>query len=171
MLMRNVGAAMFGVALCLGSAGVRADATDLHAYWDARCKDCHGDAGPFARRTLRVDGGRLLGWHHVDDLDRFLAHHYLTPALVPRVKAMLAAQAATAPLFAPRCGGCHGSAADFARKSLAREHGVLVGAASRRPVAEMLRTHGGARADEIDPLVKTLERVLAEVGQEPDPSR
>ena len=37
---------------------------DLHDYWDGRCKDCHGDAGPFARRTLRVEQGRLVGTHH-----------------------------------------------------------------------------------------------------------
>ena len=40
-----------------------ADPPDLHDYWDGRCKSCHGDAGDFARSTLQVEQGRLIGRH------------------------------------------------------------------------------------------------------------
>ena len=145
----------------------RAAERDLHDYWDTRCKDCHGDAGDFARRTLRVEQGRLAGRHHAAaDLDRFMRNHYLADELVAPVTAMLLAQVGTAPLFKERCGGCHGVASAFARKSLAMQGGQLIGKASQRPVQEHLRSHGGLAPAEIAPMVETLTRVLGEVGGE-----
>lgn len=140
------------------------DGRDLHAYWDGRCKDCHGDSATFARSTLRVEQGRLLGRHHGAELSNFLQHHYLADELVAPVTAMLAAQVATPPLFKQHCAGCHDSAADFARKSLALQGGVLTGKASGKPVADYLRSHGGLPPAEIPAMVKTLQRVLGEVG-------
>lgn len=137
---------------------------DLHSYWDTRCKDCHGDAGAFARSTLRVQDGRLLGAHHEQDLDLFLQHHYLTPDLVVPVKRMLAAQVVTPPLFARHCSGCHANAAEFARKSLALRGDVPVGRRNGRPVAEYLQSHGGLAPDQIPTVVESLRRVLLEIG-------
>jgi mono/diheme cytochrome c family protein len=77
---------------------------------------------------------------------------------------MLAAQVTTSPLFKQHCAGCHGSASEFARKSLTLQGGVLTGKASGKPVADYLRSHGGLPPTEIAPMVKTLERVLGEVG-------
>lgn len=91
---------------------------DLHAYWEQRCQDCHGHSGAFARRFLQLRDGRLVGLHHGADLERFLRQHYLADELVAPVMAMLTAQISTPALFAQRCAGCHGTAADFARKSL-----------------------------------------------------
>ena len=76
---------------------------DLHAFWDGRCRDCHGDAGEFARRTLRVERERLLGVHHVDDLERFLRNHYLPDELVAPVTAMLKAKRGGAIQEHPPC--------------------------------------------------------------------
>lgn len=137
---------------------------DLHDYWDKRCKDCHGHAGPFARSTLRVEQGRLVGRHHGEDLGRFMQNHYLTEELQAPVTAMLIAQASNSPLFNERCTACHGSAADFARKSLVLKDGVLTGKLGNRPVGEFLGRHGGLAPADIPPMVDTLKRVLAEVG-------
>jgi hypothetical protein len=137
---------------------------DLHHYWDTRCKDCHGDAGAFARSTLRVQDGLLLGAHHERDLDLFLQHHYLTADLVAPVKRMLAAQVATPPLFARHCSACHATAAEFARKSLALRGDVPVGFRSGRPVGDYLQSHGGLTPDQIPTVVESLRRVLREIG-------
>lgn len=136
---------------------------DLHAFWDGRCRECHGDAGEFARRTLRVERERLLGVHHVDDLELFLRNHYLPDELVAPVTAMLKAQVETAPLFKPRCAGCHGTAAEFVRQSLTVRNGVLVGKHSGRAVDETLRKHGGLTPAEVPEMVRTLQRVVGEV--------
>lgn len=138
-------------------------AVDLHAYWDDRCKECHDDAGAFARHTLRVEDGRLVGAHHRDDLTRFLHQHYLADDLVAPVTAMLLAQATTTPLFKSHCAACHGDAAALARKSLLMKDGVLTGKAGGQPVSDFLRTHGGLAPDEVPAMTATLQRVLGEV--------
>jgi hypothetical protein len=145
-------------------AAVGEPTRDMHAYWHDRCLPCHAEAGAFARSTLAVVGGRLVGRHHRDDLDRFLRQHYLSDDLVAPVMAMLAAQAAAAPRFKEQCGGCHDTAAEFARKSLHVERGVLKGRASGKPVADYLVHHGGLAPGDVAAVVKTLQRVVAEVG-------
>lgn len=151
------------LVLAVGGACAAADGIDLHHYWDQRCQGCHGHAGEFARRTLAVENGRLVGTHHRDDLDRFLRHHVLNDALVAPVSAMLMAQVTTVPLYAERCAGCHDSAAAFARRALRIRDGVLVGAASGRPVADVLASHGGLAAGDVPRIVATLTRVRQEV--------
>ena len=159
------------MALCAGLLASLAwpashSGTDLHAYWDARCRTCHGESGPFARSTLRVDeNGRLLGRHHGTDLERFLRQHYLAEDLVQPVSAMLAAQVVTPPLYRQQCAACHGAASEFARRSLAlREDGTLVGKKSGLAVNDYLRSHGGLEPAQVPEMVKTLTRVLGEVG-------
>jgi mono/diheme cytochrome c family protein len=56
---------------------------------------------------------------------------------------MLTAQATTAAVYRQHCAGCHGKAAGFARESLTRRDGVLVGKKAGRAVEATLRTHGG----------------------------
>ena len=181
-------------ALLLALTAVGAAAADLHAYWDGRCGSCHGDSATFARSTLALRDGRLVGRHHVDDLPRFVRQHGLPEPLVEPVLAMLAAQVATPPLYARSCSGCHGVAADFARQALVlgdgrlldrrsgaavaevlKRHGgldeslrwrdgVLVGRKRGAPVVELLRDHGGLGEAEQAVVVRTLERVRREVG-------
>lgn len=152
-------------ALLLLSGPVRAAPSDrdLHVYWEQRCQDCHGHAGAFARRFLTLRDGRLVGQHHGADLERFLHQHYLADDLVAPVMAMLTAQATTPALFAQRCAGCHGTAADFVRKSLALRQGELVGRDSGRPVAQTLSAHGKLTQQEASLVVESLRRVQAEV--------
>lgn len=145
------------------------DAVDLHAYWEQRCQGCHGHAGEFARRFLAVEEGRLVGQHHRQDLDRFLRQHYLADRLVQPVTAMLMAQVTTPPLFAQRCAGCHGPAADFARTRLALKNGVLVGTGTGRPVLDTLATHGRLTAQEAAQVTESLQRVYGEVAGQKRP--
>lgn len=148
----------------LALAPLASDALDLHAYWDDRCKSCHGDSAAFARSVLRVEQGRLAGRHHAADLEAFLRSHYLADEWVTPVTRMLLAQATTAPLFKEKCSRCHGSAAAFARRSLAMRDGRLVGIASEQPVAQYLGLHGHLTPQQIPAMVQTLERVRGEVG-------
>ena len=147
--------------LTLGAPAPR----DLHAYWDDRCFSCHGHAGDFARRTLRVESGELVGTHHsrAPTLQLFLKNHYLTDDLVAPVTTMLSAQTTAVPLFSQRCDGCHGTAAAFARESLSWRDGVLTGKKKGRAVEATLRTHGGLAPADAAEVVKTLARVMREV--------
>ncbi|MDP1532755.1 MAG: hypothetical protein Q8N44_11775 [Rubrivivax sp.] len=152
--------------LCTGlawAAPAPAAGIDLHAYWDQRCFQCHGHAGEFARRSLRVDAGQLQGSHHRKDLERFLRQHYLNDALVAPVSAMLAAQVTTAPLYSQKCASCHGTAAEFTRASLTLRGGVLVGLPSGRRLSDTLAHHGKLTPAEQALVVDTLARVLGEV--------
>ncbi|RVT53916.1 hypothetical protein [Rubrivivax albus] len=162
--MRLAGLVGLAWAALLVAAPEPAAAIDLHAYWDDRCQSCHGDAGPFARRTLVLRDGRLVGRHHVDDLATFLRSHVLADDLVTPVTAMLAAQVATPPRYAEHCRSCHGAAAAFVRGSLVDRDGVLVARASGRPVADVLTRHGGLAPADQAVVVQTLARVRREVG-------
>lgn len=153
--------AALGAALLAGAAGA-ACAIDLHAYWDDRCSGCHGHSATFARSTLQVQEGRLAGRHHRDDLAGFLRGHYLNDDLVAPISAMLLAQVSTPPLFGQKCGGCHGTAAEFVRGSVDLRDGTLVGRRNGLPVAEFLRRHGQLAPAEVGPLVDVLRRVHRE---------
>jgi hypothetical protein len=141
-----------------------AEALDLHDYWDKNCGSCHGHAGAFARRFLSVKDGKLQGRHHVDNLEVFLANHYLPRDLIAPVSNMLIAQATSEPRFQKECGRCHQSAAAMARESLALRAGVLVSRASGRPTAEFLSGHARIRPDDVSFYVDLLTRVTKEVG-------
>ena len=156
-----VGLALLSIAPSVVGAQ---DGRDLHDYWDGRCRECHGDAGDFARRPPGVHRGRLVGKHHRDDPEGFLANHYLADELVAPVMRMLTAQVTTRPLFVQQCAGCHGAATEFARESLVLRNGKAVGRKSGRAVAESLRSHGGLAPADVPVMAATLERVLRETG-------
>lgn len=147
-----------------GTASASDLAPDLHAYWDQRCKGCHGDAGGFARRTLQVRDGKLIGAHHRDDLAAFLRHHGLAEPLRELVTAMLTAQVTTRPLFKRHCAACHDGAAELVRRSLVLRGDALVGRSDGRAVADLLSSHGGLGPDDQRAMTATLVRVAGEVG-------
>jgi hypothetical protein len=149
-------------ALTASSVAITAD-RDLHDYWDARCASCHGHAAQFARKFLSVENGKLVGTHHRENLDVFLRTHHLTPDLYAPTIAMLTAQVQSEPFFKQRCSGCHGTAAEFARKSLEMKNGVLHGKKSMQPVTEFLKNHFDPPPEEVRDIVETLTRVLGEV--------
>lgn len=151
------------LTLALTALSAAADGVDLHHYWDQRCEGCHGHAGAFARRFLRIDNGRLVGAHHKNDLGLFLRNHYLTDALVGPISAMLMAQVASRPLFSEKCAGCHGNASEFARNALLIKDGVLVARANGHKVVDYLATHGKLNPNEVQIVVTNLTRVQMEV--------
>lgn len=149
-------------ALLLSTAGT-AGAVDLHRLWDDRCQPCHGHSGEFSRHFLTVAGGTLYGRHPERDLRQFLDDHYLAGGEVAAVYGMLLAQAQTRGQFQVQCGGCHGTAAQFARSSLEFRSSDLYGQRSGRPVADFLPDHMSLDADEVAFFVQLLERVRREV--------
>jgi hypothetical protein len=152
--------AVFGL-LSLETAG----AVDLHQLWDMRCHECHGHAGEFARRHLKVEKGELTGRHRKgEQLKNFLGRHEMSADHAEPVYRMLLAQAQTKPVYQQKCAGCHQTAAEFARASLLRRDGVLIGRTNGQPVAEFLKRHGKLTADEVPLVVDSLDRVLGEVG-------
>lgn len=155
---------MLSVVVLIASLGGMAGAVDLHHFWDQRCAECHGHAGPFARRHMKVENGRLVGTHHRDDLATFMGQHQMGPELVAPIQAMLLAQVTTPPVFQQKCASCHGTAADFARASLTVRNGVLTGRENGMPVADFLRRHGRLTEAERPVMVDSLNRVLGEVG-------
>ena len=121
MAMRNqLKAAIFFITTIFALPTGNAGGIDLHRLWENHCGDCHGHAGPFARKYLTVSEGVLQGRHHVDDLRQFMQNHYVVENEVDAVFNMLLAQAATPPRFMEECSNCHDTAADFVRDTLDR---------------------------------------------------
>lgn len=143
-----------------------APAVDLHDLWDQSCADCHGHAGDFARRHLRIEDGVLRG-RHWQDLKAFLRNHYPPEGAVDDLYAMLLAQAGTEGRFKERCAGCHGSAAALARKGLEFRGDVLYGTGTGRPVAEFLPGHTGLSREDARFFAALLERVERETAEPP----
>lgn len=156
----RIGTVAFVLLVCLGQP---APATDIHAFWDQRCAECHGHAADFARRHLSTQDGKLIGAHHQDDLKMFLGQHHMGPDLVEDIHAMLLAQVQTAPLYQRKCIACHEAASEFARTDLEFRGGVLVGRKTGKPVAEFMKTHGRLTPEEVPAIVEALARVFREV--------
>lgn len=155
--------AFAAAAVLVASTSFAAD-RDLHAYWDGRCASCHGHAAQFAHKFLRVESGRLIGTHHKEErVEAFLAHHDLTTDLHTPVIAMLKAQVQFPRVFAAKCAGCHGTAADFARASLRLEKDVRIGKRSGQPVIGDLENEGGVNASRAPAVVESLRRRVTAV--------
>ena len=134
-------------------------ALDPIAFWENRCAECHGPAGPFARTHLHMEDGKLAGRHN-RDLQRFLALHETGAAQSEATYAMLLAQINTAPAYEQKCAGCHESASEFAKASLERRDGLVFGRKRAQPLSEILKRHGKLTPDEIPVVVDTLTRAL-----------
>lgn len=151
------------VAGLLSVAAPPASARDIHADWENHCLECHGHAGAFARDRLDVEGGVLVSDHWGIDLERFLANHHTSAEMLGPIIEMLRAQVATPPVFAEKCAGCHGRAAEFVRSgALIEQDGTLLVRASGLPVAVLLERHGGVDAAEAAAIVLRLAALLAE---------
>ncbi len=148
----------------LGALSGSALATDIHAFWDQTCKDCHGQhSAEFARTFLKVEKGKLIGRHHVEDLRAFLSQHHMSEPMATRIHDMLLAQASTTPVFKAKCGGCHETAAELVRTAVDEENGVLIGKKRRTPLSRFLQRHGGGlTGGDLDTVLKALSRIRAE---------
>lgn len=149
--------------LLAGPARAATDSFDLHWFWDQRCSDCHGHAGEFAQRFLTARDGKLLGAHHVDDMERFLGYHGVPDRQVKAMYEMLLAQAVRGPRFKDRCGRCHDNAAGLVRDGVVTKDGVPFGRESGLPLAVFLDGHGRIGADEVPFFVDLLRRIEREV--------
>lgn len=136
-----------------------ASALDLHLYWENRCQECHGHAGAFARRHLKVVQGVLAGSHHKSDLKRFLGQHEAGPSLASDIYEMLLAQVQTKPVFQQKCAGCHDTAAAFARSSLTIRDSVVVGRSNGIPIAEFLKGTGSSLPRSPPPSLRALREL------------
>ncbi|WP_173976145.1 hypothetical protein [Magnetospirillum sp. LM-5] len=139
---------------------------DLHQLWDRQCGGCHGHAGPFARRSLVEVDGRLVGRASGRDLAELLTIHNggYGPEDIASFRIMLAAQLATPPLYAERCGACHDTAAELIRDLVIRgDDGDLRGRAGGHRLAEFLPAHGTLSADQTRAIMSVLDRVESEV--------
>lgn len=152
----------WALTLLAASHPAGSDAADLHKFWEQRCQECHGHAGPFARETLSIEQGKLVGRRH-DDLKQFLKSHRVPASLMTPVYNMLLAQTKLKPQFKAACGTCHKTAADLVRESVELRDGVLHGRASDRPVADYLKGHATIRDDEIPLFIELLTRIEREV--------
>jgi hypothetical protein len=159
----NPGAGIVLVAAALAIPAARAADPDLHWLWDDRCATCHGHAGEFARKFLRVSGNELQGVHHVHDLRRFLHNHYLVGNDVDAVYSMLFAQANTQARFKRECVSCHDTAASLVRNSLELRDGVLYSRNSGHPVNRFLDHHRGLNPDDVEFFTSLLTRIAHEI--------
>jgi len=162
-MRHHLGVCCLVLALALPGAAAQGQA-DLHRYWDERCGHCHGHAADFARDSLRVVDGRLIGRRH-QDLAGFLDRHQggVPQAERGRVLAMLHAQAGERSLFRDRCADCHGSAAELGRRELIAREGALYGRYSGRRIADFLTMHGSLAPAERAHMLEVLTRVEREV--------
>ena len=155
--------AVIAIALIASSLSAWTAGVDLHRSWDDRCAECHGHAGEFARKHLRVHDGVLVGHHERRDLRQFMQNHYAAGADIEAIYEMLLAQASTEARFKSECGGCHAKASDLVRTNVLRRDGMLFGRSSGKPLAMLLRGHGGLREVDVPFFVQLLDRIEAEV--------
>ncbi len=151
------------VTAAMVMADVEASGLDLHWLWEDTCADCHGHAGDFSRKFLKVSKGELQGPHHVHDLRRFLSNHYLAGAEVDAVYDMLLAQANSQTRFKDECSSCHETAAIFVRNKLVLRDGALFSRASDRLVRDFLVNHRNLEPEDIAYFMDVLNRVANEV--------
>lgn len=157
-------ALMLALGVAVPGLKTAAAASDLHAFWDNRCADCHRHAGEFARNHLKLKDGRLIGRSPARDICAYLVGHGAGDAMAGPLCAMLTAQAGTRSLFKDKCASCHDTAADLARTGLvAGDGGTLKGKDNGRDVAEFLAEHGKLDPGEVPIVVETLKRVFKEV--------
>lgn len=157
-----------GLGFCAAGCASAIAGTDLHSYWDLRCLSCHGHAADFSRRFLRVKDGRLLGWHHRDDLILFLRNHYAADEYAGALYSMLLAQREAEPVYREKCAGCHQTAADLVRASISTQDGRLSTRRGGQDLAEFLKKHGGLSAEQLPALLDTLKRIHRETGGSKD---
>lgn len=123
---------------------VAGQAQDLHELFEERCGRCHGHAGPFARESLVIVEGQVVGRASRQEVGSFLQGHYgrLTENEILGLLDLFRFQIASSGLYENRCLDCHESAKDLARNRLLVLNDQLVGRYTGRDMAEFLMRHG-----------------------------
>ncbi|CAA7612472.1 hypothetical protein [Magnetospirillum sp. SS-4] len=156
--------AFVGAAL-LAITGPTAAADDLHVLWNRQCGGCHDHAGDFARDSLRVIDGQLVGKRLGDTVNTYLEKHNggYSPEIIAAMADMLKAQAGTPDLFRTMCNECHGLATQFVREQIVSRDGRLYGRYSGHDVGVTLRRHGGLDDEQAALMLQVLARIEREV--------
>ncbi|WP_294614942.1 hypothetical protein [uncultured Roseovarius sp.] len=150
--------------LMLVSGTSHAQALDPHDTFEAECLSCHGHAGGFARRYLRLDGTTPLT-SGGETVAEFLVHHRggLPDLVIEQFVAMFRMQLSSGALFAnpaKRCLFCHDRAHDFAHRKLVLRDGKLFGRYTDRDVAGFLPGHARLTPAEAAEIYTILEGFL-----------
>jgi hypothetical protein len=119
-------------------------AQELHELFEERCGRCHEHAGPFARESLVIADGQVVGRASGQEVGVFLQGHYghLTEGEIAALRDLFRFQIISSGLYEKRCLACHESAKDLARSRLLVREDRLVGRYTGRAMAEFLMRHG-----------------------------
>lgn len=141
----------------------RSQEPDYHSRFESECGRCHGHSGPFARASLEIVDGRLVGRATGAPVEQFLQRHPggLAPADIARFGEVLRRQVEAGGVFSERCAICHGRAVELAAANLAVRDGVLLIRYSGVPVRDYLATHGRLDARDIDIVHRALQDIAA----------
>jgi mono/diheme cytochrome c family protein len=164
MARNRIAIACLGIAVtacALIGEVARAQDADLHKVFEQRCSQCHGHAGKFARESLQIVDGSVVGSPGLD-LERFLQRHKggLPPEQVRALLDMFRAQIEAGAFFQQNCRICHGSAYDFARLKLIEREGELWGRYSDHLIREFLPGHAGMSNSEASEMTLALIAIL-----------
>lgn len=149
------------ISLLLGavtSLGARqASAQNFHETFEARCMACHGHAGEFARTSLSLSNGKVVG-SRGKELGTFLSTHQggLSPEEIESFLDVFKMQLQSAGFFRERCLTCHGRAYEFTRLNLIMRGGDLMGRYSGLDVQQFLLGHARMSKGEADAMYSAL---------------
>ncbi len=152
-------AAMLLCLSCVLPASIaRAQSADPHALFEDRCGRCHGHAGAFARKSLAIRDGRVVGRGSGVPVRAFLRRHHGAPSEMETALLldMFRGQIERGALFQERCRICHASARKLARGKLILRDGWLVGRYTGADMEPFLNAHGRLSAAEAE----TIRRML-----------
>lgn len=123
---------------------------DPHRLFADHCGRCHGHAGPFARESLKLQNGEVVGRKSGVPVRAFLPTHMGKPSktTIDVLVDTFRLQLARAGLYQDRCTICHARAKKLARSKLIIRDGQLVGRYSGADTAAFLSGHGRLTADE-----------------------
>ena len=142
--------ALLSALALLQAAAAAVSPIDPHALFDARCLRCHGHAGDFARKQLRLEGDTVLGNRVRRDIGAFLLQHQgrLTTDEASVLYDAFRRQLKAGGLFKTRCGACHRQGRELARLELIIADGRLIGRCSGRDMTDFLTQHGSREKKE-----------------------
>lgn len=136
---------------------------DPHQIYERNCSGCHvPHAGDFARTTLSVKGGQLVGERSGRDVEAFLGggHGRVSQAeaavLVEQFRNILR----TGGIFDRKCRICHDRAVVVARSKLIKCEGKVRGRYSGRDMSDFLTYHGRLEPAEIEKILAMFARQL-----------
>jgi hypothetical protein len=135
--------------LCLSMAA-QSQPIDPHALFEAKCVRCHDHAGVFARETLTIEAGEVVGRRSGKPVLKTLAGHFgkLSEAEAGLIVDMFRRQILSDGLYKAKCRFCHDPAKKLARQTLILREGQLVGRYSGRSIEDLLSYHGRLKGHE-----------------------